>query len=186
MLIFIALIVGVTECFGFLGHRLSSYCICKQLSPEAQARLQADIVSKDDFLALGGWPDRIKRQEGWTWTKRLHFLDTDDDPPHTCHVPQLHELPYIKPNVITAAMNFTERFNQSKSREDLGFMMHFIMDLHQPLHLAKKARGGNDYKVNIPSQVKGLVLWGAGERAFALGFQNGQAHANSKGLQSLI
>lgn len=143
--------LGLVNGFGFLGHRLASLCIWKQLSPEARARLVL-IVTKSKFLTLGGWPDVIKRQAGWTWTKKLHYLDTLDDPPSLCKIPD----PSIirkSPNVISAAMNYTQRFQHNFNngvgsvKEDLGFMMHFIMDLHQPLHLVRKARGGNDYKV---------------------------------------
>lgn len=147
------LLTGIVDGFGFLGHRLASLCIWKQLSPEAKARL-ALIVTKSEFLTLGGWPDVIKRQVGWTWTKKLHYLDTLDDPPNVCKIPDRYEIERTR-NVISAAMNYTRRFqsfdNQEGGRvkEDLGFMMHFIMDLHQPLHLVRKARGGNDYKVHL-------------------------------------
>lgn len=140
----IFLLVALANGYGFLAHRIASIVIWELLGGEVQEKVGSIVGSKDAFIKLAWWPDRIKRKPNWKWTKKLHYLNTDDDPPNYCKVSFS-----LGRNLLGAAFNYTENFFETKSRDDLAFMVHFLMDLHQPMHLSSKFRGGNDYKVYI-------------------------------------
>jgi hypothetical protein len=136
--------------YGLLGHYIAASCVWNLLSQKTRLKIIKIVGNKEKFITLSGWPDRIKSTKKWKWTRRLHYLHTFDNPPISCKLPSKRWVMRSN-NLISATSNYTKRFKKTKSVRDLGFMVHFIMDLHQPLHLVKKFRGGNDLLVRTQS-----------------------------------
>jgi hypothetical protein len=136
--------------YGLLGHYIAASCVWNLLSEKAQLQITDIVGGREKFITLSGWPDRMKNIKKWKWTRKLHYLHTFDNPPLSCKLPSKWRVMRSN-NLISATFNYTKRFKKTKSVRDLGFMIHFIMDLHQPLHLVKKFRGGNDLLVRTQS-----------------------------------
>lgn len=68
----------------------------------------------------------------------LHYYNTDDLPPHFCQT-TFPRFQNEGKNLVNAARNYTLRLSSSHSvdMQDLSFFLHFMMDLHQPLHCTK-------------------------------------------------
>ncbi|KAF9405837.1 hypothetical protein BGZ94_003356 [Podila epigama] len=141
--------------FGILGHTLTGQVAQLFLTPET-ARQVKEILSPyyDGLLSKAApWPDTIKGQVKYRWASVLHYVNTPgDNPPETC----LFEYKYTGSDVVNGLFNMTSQLQHYKtvlpttpeqrtSREDaLRFFVHFMGDIHQPLHNSGKARGGND------------------------------------------
>ncbi|KAF9940958.1 hypothetical protein BGZ67_006196 [Mortierella alpina] len=93
------------------------------------------------------------------WSKVFHYVNTPgDDPPDTCRF----EYAYAGKDVINGLFNMTSQLQQymitkpttrkeKSAREDaLRFFVHFMGDVHQPLHICGKDKGGKE----------ALVRWG--------------------------
>ncbi|KAI8597639.1 S1/P1 nuclease [Dissophora ornata] len=99
------------------------------------------------------WADTIKGQAKYRWASVYHFVNTPgDNPPDACKF----EYVYAGKDLVNGVLNMTSQLlhyklvepttpEEKASREDaLRFFVHFMGDIHQPLHASGKLRGGND------------------------------------------
>jgi hypothetical protein len=102
-----------------------------------------------DISDAAVWADHQKFK--YPFTKPWHYLDAEDKPPNTCHVS--YEADCKEDGcVISAIENMTHQvqdlsLEKTQQGDALKFLIHFIGDLHQPLHVEDKLRGGNDLHV---------------------------------------
>ncbi|MEO6967870.1 MAG: S1/P1 nuclease [Rhodanobacteraceae bacterium] len=139
--------------WGALGHRIAAQLAQKQLTPTAQAQV-------DRLLALQGahkladvatWADDLRDTDPalFQQTARLHYINfhSDDcvyDPPRDC----------ANSECVVAAIDRYSAILGNRSLPDapraqaLDFVVHFVGDVHQPLHASyRDDKGGNDYQV---------------------------------------
>lgn len=86
----------------------------------------------------------IKYDAGWGWSAPLHFADTTKDWQCT-YIPSEHPDGIC---VVGAIANYTKRLLASDEQADeniaLKFLIHFVGDIHQPLHVGFASNlGGN-------------------------------------------
>jgi hypothetical protein len=139
--------------WGPLGHRIVARLAEAQLTPQAR-----DEVQK--LLALSGarhlsdvavWADDLRDTDPALFqrTKRLHFVnfrsrDCTYEPPRDCHDGKCAVAAIDKYSAMLA-----NRGNGPAVRaEALAFVVHFVGDVHQPLHADfRHDAGGNDFQV---------------------------------------
>lgn len=117
-----------------------------------------ELLGNDDLAAIANWADGIKpeRPETAGW----HFVDIPRDAPgfvqaRDCYRPdRQHGL--IAENhhncVVDRIKIFSELLgdrnaSREKRAEALKFLVHFVGDVHQPMHAIAEARGGNEIHV---------------------------------------
>ena len=129
--------------WGREGHQLIARLAASQLSPKTKSAVSALLDPGETLESVSTWADEIrpKRPETSTWHYinipvtakgdwRRYCPDTD------CVVSIVQKL---ERRMADASLSRTER------RETLFFLIHFLSDLHQPLHTGDKGdRGGND------------------------------------------
>jgi hypothetical protein len=160
--------------WDFAGHRVIGQIAYDQLTPQAKEKVDAltDVMFHSPypsarFLRASTWPDQIKAQT--TQYNAWHFIN----------------LPYskdgIKPptlnsnNVVWAIANaekIVSDTSQTLARRAkyLSFLIHFIGDIHQPLHCTtlystqfpQGDRGGNLYLIHSPIAKNLHQLWDEG------------------------
>ncbi|HEY7634366.1 MAG TPA: S1/P1 nuclease [Gemmatimonadales bacterium] len=125
-----------------LGHRIVARIAEQRLTPHARKAVR-DILEGQSLADASVWADNIRQYRHDA--DPLHYVniplsDTRYDPPKDC------------PNgrCIIAAISAEQRVlsNPATSPNDraeaLRFLIHFMGDLHQPLHVADNGdRGGN-------------------------------------------
>ena len=123
--------------YGRIGHTLTGNIAQQLLSSEAKSLVQKLLPEVNGDLGRAAtWADEIKSDRSWDWAKPLHYVNpANDNPPLKCSYVGEADCP----NgicVVNAIRNFTSLFAiESKTRnEHLKFLIHFIGDLHQPLH----------------------------------------------------
>lgn len=132
--------------WGFLGHELVGGLAQEYLSTTASGFV-VDLLT--DFHGsmekAGPWADEIKYHEGWGWSSELHYVDSAKDWECT-YVPKEHT---DGKDVVGAISNYTSRLVKLSDKDEqniaLKFIIHFVGDIHQPLHVGFVSDlGGNE------------------------------------------
>ncbi len=144
-------------CWWETGHRVVARLAADHLTPAARTRL-AQLLSVPDtpaavadaLAAASTWPDETKAQ---TKTGDWHYIDLalqDDksDIPERCH----HDNCVTARIRLFAAQLADHAANPGISDLDaLRYLVHFVGDVHQPLHTVSDADlGGNCEHVDPP------------------------------------
>ena len=88
------LIIPSVVGWGKLGHLLTGYIAQNLLNPEVAqyiANLIQDPAYHGQLTDLAPWADYVANDHNgvpakYPWSKELHFADTHDTPPKTCHL----------------------------------------------------------------------------------------------------
>jgi S1/P1 Nuclease len=164
-----ALICSQALAWGDLGHEVTALIAYRHLSPTARAALDALLASDTDTLTAGDFASRATWADKYRNTHRetaaWHFVDIEIDQPdlegacfgfptlqggqwasqgpaQDCVVNKIDEFAAELKNPSTPA---AERLLALK------FLIHFMGDLHQPLHAADHHdRGGNCIGLSPP------------------------------------
>jgi len=105
------------------------------------------------------------------WAQPLHFYNTQDYPPYYCETAaEMNDDWQAGPNLIQAVHNYTRRFGEAviqscpiQDASVLSFLVHFMTDLHQPLHLSSRKKGGNRWRILFEGRPTSLhALWDTG------------------------
>ncbi|CAG8502039.1 4954_t:CDS:10, partial [Acaulospora morrowiae] len=128
-------------------HEITAAIAQRFLTPEARKHVVGLLPNeaKGNLTYIASWADRIKHLPAYKFTSPFHYVSPSDDfPPEHC---SFNYKPRGK-NIINAINNYTHRLDPKSDlaywprAEALRFLVHFIGDLHQPLHLTKRDRGG--------------------------------------------
>jgi len=135
---FTILLPQLIYAFGFTTHRYLGGLLERTLDPNTVSRIKK-ITNETDLSELSTWADRVKYTHEYYWTKPLHYLDIP-----VCNKFDLTEtdIEKICKNrcIYSAINNFTANMNDP---DNIKFLIHFLQDLHQPMHLLGIDRGGN-------------------------------------------
>lgn len=138
-----------------LGHLTTGFLASHFVASTTESYFQHLLRdSTDGYLAgVATWADTIRYTKWGRFTATFHFIDAKDSPPDWCGV-QMDRDCKATGCVISALANYTQRSLDSGLDEQerviaAKFVIHFIGDLHQPLHVEDVSRGGNGIKVNF-------------------------------------
>ena len=163
-------IAPAAQAWGPLGHSVVAELAQRHLSPAAKTEVE-HLLALDHTQSLAdiaSWPDEIrndpKQQDLWKQTRAQHYIDFDGDctytPPRDCKNGQC---------VVEAIAHYTDvlsdRSQPDQARlQALKFVVHFIGDIHQPLHANyQQDAGGNKYQVQFQGQGMNLHrVWDSG------------------------
>jgi hypothetical protein len=150
--------------WGRDGHRIVALIAAKNLSAAARAKvaaiLGADDAGADEAIAAAStWPDEINRNA--TGTANWHFINIPVTgafsvgtlcAQHECVIDRIAEMEDRLENNRTGFMLKTEPVPaRPMTSQELAFLIHFIGDVHQPLHASNNGdRGGNCVKLAQP------------------------------------
>jgi hypothetical protein len=139
-----------------LGHRLVGELAERHLSPAAEAEGKRLLAGEQDptLAGVADWADRLRDldPERFKATSRWHYVNTppgadcDYVPPRDCPDGQCVIAAIEAQRAILA-----DRSQPLEARRDaLKFIVHFVGDIHQPMHANDKDdRGGNQFQVSL-------------------------------------
>jgi hypothetical protein len=147
-----ALFVSSTHAlaWGQEGHSIVAEIAQHRLSGEATARVDALLGTRRSLASVASWPDdvRDRRPESYNW----HFVDMPlmadryvekrdckEDAKGDCTI---KELGRAKRDLVCAGTD-------ELKAEALKFVVHFVGDIHQPLHTLGEESGGNKFQVDM-------------------------------------
>jgi hypothetical protein len=173
--------------WGAGGHMIVASIAFSRLNPRAKAKAKALLalpinpasISKKskDFVNASHWPDDLRpfalHDPAIKATLQLHFIDqafSDDGTP----VPAVPT-----PNIVTALEDNVNILKTSTDKNAqaaaLRFIIHFVGDIHQPLHCAARVdkahpdgdKGGNLVKIKVGGKSINLhSYWDGGIGSF--------------------
>lgn len=161
---FLLMVMAIAAGWGRDGHAITGEIAQRELTPEAQHAVET-LLDGRPLAEIAAWADQVRRQPEYRWTAPLHYVNIEpgaprydherDCPDHGCAVSAI-----IKYRDLLADGEGDER----ERREALKFLVHFIGDLHQPLHAGlERDRGGNDIPVTIRGRQTNLhAAWDSG------------------------
>ncbi|MFA0964483.1 S1/P1 nuclease [Roseivirga sp. BDSF3-8] len=154
--------------WGQNGHRIVAQIAYDNLSEKVKKKV--DEALGDEYLAqVATWPDFIRSETSWDFTKPWHYITIDPDKTVEEVMQEAAGNNSID-NVLEAialmqgilqdnkadiqmmedmmAKNNVESLNGSLETTALAFLIHFIGDVHQPMHVGKNEDlGGNKISV---------------------------------------
>jgi hypothetical protein len=146
--------------WGAQGHEIVAAIALQQLSPRARAQVAKLLGSPAMLIHDSSWADEVrdKRPE----TGRWHYVDIPLDAPGYVAGRHCRDGQCVVAQIISARqMLANPRQSAARRAEALRFLIHFVADLHQPLHAADNHdRGGNDISINLQGRRTNLhQLW---------------------------
>ena len=147
----VSFLCGSLPAFGWggEGHSLIARIAWVQLTPAVQARVSEILGPNVSIQSIASWADNVRNQRRDTgpW----HYIDIPIDKPHLdmardcpkgdCVIARIEEFQKV---VVDPSATPVER------KEALMFLVHFVGDMHQPLHSSdNKDKGGNDVKLDF-------------------------------------
>jgi hypothetical protein len=151
--------------FGPLGHRVAGMLAERELCPAARSEV-ATLGGGESLAELGLWADTIRGQPEWQRSAPWHYMNVDDLTPGATLADARAAIDTFRHpregDVLAAIEQFgatlADRGQPRSERADaLRFVVHFIVDVHQPLHVGRVAdRGGNDVDVRVGAQIGSL------------------------------
>ncbi|HLK68010.1 MAG TPA: S1/P1 nuclease [Bryobacteraceae bacterium] len=146
--------------WGPEGHSLVARIAEAQLTPAARTRVTAILAPGQTLASVASWADEVRRSR--PETANWHFVDIPIDQSHydkkrdcakdDCVVAKIADLRKTLKNKATPL---------AQQREALMFLVHFIGDMHQPLHCSdNQDHGGNSVRVVFNARQTNLhSLW---------------------------
>jgi hypothetical protein len=155
------LLLAPLSAFGWSaqGHWLIGDLASRQLTPRARQQV-AWLLEGEAVPTLAGvstWADELRASspEEYKRTAPWHYIDSKDG---TCGFVPPRDCPdgSCAPGAIEAQLKIVADGTQAreKRRDALKFVVHFVGDIHQPLHASPRDdAGGNRYPVTVHADV---------------------------------
>lgn len=128
--------------FGADGHRIAGLIAQDRLCAEAEQEVRT-LGQGQSLDQLGLWADRIRGEPEWQHSAPWHYMNIPDGArlEDYRHPPEGDILWAIRHFATTLA---DRQESIAKRRDALRFLIHFVVDIHQPLHVGRESdRGGN-------------------------------------------
>ena len=147
----VACVCGAIPAFGWgpEGHSLVARLAAARLTPEASAKVALILGPGTTLPSIASWADQVRRSRAETgpW----HYIDIPID---RKHLDMARDCP--KADCVVAKIEDFEKVLGSaattpeQKKEALEFIVHFVGDMHQPLHSAdNKDKGGNEVRLDF-------------------------------------
>ena len=137
------------------GHEVLGHLAERELSPAAREAV-ADLLDGRRLADVGAWADEVRPDR--PDTAPLHYVNGPTDALR----PTDDDFNLEQGNVYSAVLGYAGQLadpdrSETERAEALKFLVHFVGDLHQPLHAGfAEDRGGNDLAVFYDGEVINL------------------------------
>jgi hypothetical protein len=150
-------------CWGMLGHRIVGEIAASYLTPKA--RIEIKKILGDTTIAIAAnWGDFIKSDPAYDSLETWHYTDIDSGLTKAQAVAEIKQ--DTSTNLYTKSLFLirqlkNRQLSMSKKRMYLKLLIHFVGDMHQPLHVGRKNYvGGNRIRVQwFNNQTNLHVVW---------------------------
>jgi hypothetical protein len=143
----------MANAWGDMGHEAIAYIAQDFVTPQTATFVQNALsdTSTSYMANAATWADTYRYTSAGSWSKPLHFIDANDSPPTSCSVEFGRDCSNGE-CVVNAIKNFTAQVQDSSTSaaellNAMRFVIHFIGDIHQPLHDEALDVGGNTIAV---------------------------------------
>lgn len=160
LLVFLPLFTAPALAWSNQGHRLVGELAQRRLTPAANAQVAALLAGEPEpsLAGVASWADTLRKSnpESYKKTERWHYVNF---PVGTCAYRPQRDCP--DGNCVVGQIERQRALLGDRTqplqtrREALKFLVHFVGDLHQPLHAGnRKDKGGNDFQISLRTDLQ--------------------------------
>jgi hypothetical protein len=149
--------------WGVTGHRAIGKIAEDHLSPRAKAAIH-DLIGDTTLAGISTWPDEVRSQPAYRNTAPWHYINLPLGLSFADFETKVKSM--TQENVYSALQQQEQILGSAASTrgqkaEALKFIVHFIGDLHQPMHVSREEdKGGNTIQLNYDGNGTNLhALW---------------------------
>lgn len=145
-------LMGLTvsaSAYDAMGHRIVADIAYQNLTVKARTQLDR-LLGTHGIIYASTWADEVRSDKNYAYSYQWHYQDLDDNM-STDDLTKLLAHPKAEGEHLFFALDtLTSRLKKDKGDvEALKFVIHFMGDLHQPMHLGRKNdKGGNSIDFN--------------------------------------
>lgn len=160
--IFILNYIPFVFSFGYKTHKYLGNYLDNYLNKSNPILYNNIIITLkgNTIESVSIWADTVKKKKGYTWTRTLHYVDITDC--NNTITPKILDTYCEGKCIVSAIADFVNSFKTGESlnkkyignshviltrNELLSFIIHFIQDFNQPMHLLGYDQGGNGFDV---------------------------------------
>lgn len=170
--------------WGANGHRIVAQICYDNLEPAVRKKIDA-ALGDHLLVEVANWPDYIKSEKNWSFAGKWHYMTVQPDETVEAvlergaqneEIDNVLEAIYLMQAVLKGDQEATGQLEQimqanrveplagSVEATALAFFLHFIGDIHQPLHVGKnRDMGGNKVAVEFFNERNNLhAVWDSG------------------------
>ncbi|WP_345951276.1 S1/P1 nuclease [Mucilaginibacter sp. PAMB04274] len=149
--------------WGSIGHRTVALIADNHLNPKAKAVVK-ELLGEQSMADVSSWADQVRNQPEFKHTEPWHYVNAPLGLSY-------HDFAQLvtnqsKDNVYTAIEKEIAILRDGSSThlqqaDALKFIIHFVGDLHQPMHVSRaEDKGGNTIQLQYEGQGTNLhSLW---------------------------
>ena len=149
--------------WGVTGHRTVGKIAESHLTPNARAGVK-DLLGDQSLADVSTWADEVRREPSYKQTGPWHYINLPLGLSYDAFKDRVENM--LESNVYSALVEqmrlITDKtVPREKKAEALKFIVHFVGDLHQPMHISRaEDQGGNTIQLNYNGQGTNLhSLW---------------------------
>lgn len=149
--------------WGATGHRTIGQIAEDHLTAKARAGV-SDLLGSETLADVSTWADEVRGQEGYQQTGPWHYINLPLGLNYDQFKNRVENM--LEANVYSALVEQMQLITdktapREKKVEALKFIVHFVGDLHQPMHVSRaEDKGGNTIQLNYDGQGTNLhTLW---------------------------
>ena len=142
---FFSILINISE-WGQTGHRVVGLVAENHLTKKAKDKINF-LLDGNSLANVSTYADEIKSDKKYNYISKWHYANIPLNK-------KFDEIVREKDGDIIYAINKcievlkSPKYNKKEKSFHLKLLVHFIGDLHQPMHLGRKEdRGGNDIKL---------------------------------------
>jgi len=162
----LALAAAPAHAWGPLGHRLVALLAWDDLTPGARRQIDALLQGEPEptLAGIANWADNLRRNDPVLGRRSAswHFINLGE---HDCAYEQPRDCPggncVVEAIRTQAALLADTGRTPAERLQALKFVVHFVGDVHQPLHAGYgHDKGGNDKQIQWEGRGTNLhTLW---------------------------
>jgi S1/P1 Nuclease len=149
--------------WGAVGHRTVGSIAQKHLTPKALAGVR-DLLGGQSLSDVANWADSVRSLPAYKQTGPWHYINLPLGLDYDAFKNRVENM--LEANVysaLVAQMRLISDNTVSRERkvDALKFIVHFVGDLHQPMHVSREEdKGGNTIQLNYDGQGTNLhAVW---------------------------
>jgi len=149
--------------WGGTGHRTVGKIAAAHLTPQAKAAVH-DLIGDTTLADISTWPDEVRSQPAYRHTAPWHYINLALGLSYADFEAKVKGM--TQENVYSALQQQEQILGSTASTrlqkvEALKYIVHFVGDLHQPMHVSREEdKGGNTIQLNYEGNGTNLhALW---------------------------
>lgn len=146
------------------GHRIVGELAQRQIAPETAVVIDRLLEGLEEptLAGVSVWADEVRPQEPWAHSAPWHYINFPD---LECDYAPARDCP--DGDCVIGAVDrhlrdlADETLSRQQRRQALKFLVHFVGDIHQPMHAGLRSdRGGNDFQLRYQREGMNLhAVW---------------------------